>query len=62
MKAYSLILFTSTSQVSHTHAGGLALDKTKSFHPEKAVRQALKGTAPFTLHTGQLIIWVCYVA
>lgn len=43
-------------QVSHTHTGGLAQDKTKSFHPEKAVRQAPKGTASFTLYINQSII------
>lgn len=53
----ALLFLTSTSQVSHTHTGGLAQDKTKSFHPEKAHRQAPKGTASFTLHTAQSIVW-----
>lgn len=54
---YALFLFNTTSQVSRTHTAGLAQDKTKIFHPEKAVRQAPKGTASFTLHTAQSIIW-----
>lgn len=57
VKVYTLFLCSSTSQVSHTHTGGMAQDKTKSFHPEKAVRQASKGTASFTLHMVQSIIW-----
>ena len=55
-RRWRFVHFIYSPQVSHTHAGGLAQDKSKSFHPEKAVRQAPKGTASFTLYTSHSII------